>query len=48
MRIIPGENGQGILEYALIFVLVILVVIIVLYLFGPAINSWYAEIVQSI
>jgi|GEM_PF-1041437 len=48
MRWNMDERGQSILEYALIFVLVVIVVIIVVYLFGPAIRSWYAQIIQSI
>jgi Flp pilus assembly pilin Flp len=48
MNSLLGEHGQSILEYALILVLVVIVVLIVIYLFGPAISSWYSEIIQNI
>jgi pilus assembly protein Flp/PilA len=42
------EQGQGLVEYALIMLLVALAVIIVLALFGPFIGGLYSNIVQSI
>ncbi len=42
------EQGQGLVEYALIMLLVAIVVIIVLALFGPWIGNLYSNIVQSI
>ena len=37
------ESGQGLLEYALIMVLVTLVVIVVLAVLGPAIGNIYSK-----
>ncbi|MEN8172772.1 MAG: pilus assembly protein [Chloroflexota bacterium] len=42
------STGQGLVEYALILVLVSLIVIVVLYLLGPAIGNAYSTIVTSI
>ncbi len=48
MRIHPLERGQGLLEYALIMVLVALAVIVVLALLGPTIGSLYSNIMPLI
>jgi pilus assembly protein Flp/PilA len=40
--------GQGLVEYALILVLVAFVIIIVLALLGPAIGNAYSNIIASI
>jgi len=42
------EHGQSLLEYALILIFVAIIVIIVIYLFGPAIGNLYSNIIQSI
>jgi pilus assembly protein Flp/PilA len=42
------ERGQGLVEYALILVLVSLVVIVILILLGPAIGNVFSNIVQGI
>jgi pilus assembly protein Flp/PilA len=42
----PQEEGQGLVEYALILVLVAVVVIVILGLLGDEINSVFAEIVS--
>jgi pilus assembly protein Flp/PilA len=44
----PREKGQGLVEYALIFVFVILAVIVTLYLLGPAIGSTYSNIITEL
>ena len=46
----PTEDrkGQGMVEYALILVLVALVVIVILALFGPAIGNMFSNIVTNI
>lgn len=41
-------KGQGFVEYALILLLVALIVIVVLYWFGPAVGDMYSEITSSI
>jgi len=42
----PDERGQGLVEYALILVLVAIVVIGVLLLLGPAVSEVYCEVVN--
>ena len=41
----PREEGQGLVEYALILVLVAIVVIVILTLLGPAIGNIFSNIV---
>jgi len=43
-----STDGQGLVEYALLIVLVALVVILVLYLLGPAIGNAYSTIITTI
>lgn len=40
MRFFKDEQGQGLVEYALVLVLVAVVVIAILALLGPYINDW--------
>ena len=40
----PQEKGQGLVEYALILVLVAVVVIAILTLLGPAIGNVFSQI----
>jgi pilus assembly protein Flp/PilA len=42
------QRGQGLVEYALILVLVALIVIVILALMGPAIGNIFSNIVSSI
>ena len=42
------EKGQGLIEYALIIVLVSIVVIAVLALLGPAISDIFQQIINTI
>ena len=44
----PKELGQGLVEYALILVLVAIVVIVVLALLGPAIGNIFSNIMTAI
>jgi len=48
MLFLPREEGQGLVEYALILVLVAIVVIVVLALLGPAIGNIFSNIMNSI
>jgi len=48
MLFAPKEKGQGLVEYALILVLVAVVVIAILALLGPAISSIFFNIVHNI
>jgi len=40
----PRQEGQGLVEYALILVLVAIVVIVILALLGPAIGNIFSNI----
>lgn len=48
MLFLPREEGQGLVEYALILVLVALIVIVVLALLGPSIAVIFSNIVSMI
>jgi len=48
MNLIPREEGQGLVEYALILVLVAIVVIVILALLGPAIGDVFSNIISMI
>ncbi|MBZ0188021.1 MAG: hypothetical protein K8F91_17370 [Candidatus Obscuribacterales bacterium] len=48
MFYLPQEHGQGLVEYALILMLVALVVLIVLALVGPAIGNMFSNIVVAL
>jgi pilus assembly protein Flp/PilA len=44
----PREEGQGLVEYALILVLVAIVVIVILALLGPVIGNVFSSIVSAL
>jgi len=44
----PAEKGQGLVEYALILVLVAIVVIAVLMLLGPIIGNVFSTLNESL
>jgi len=48
MMYLPREEGQGLVEYALILVLVAIVVIVILALLGPAIGNVFSTILNSL
>ncbi len=48
MLFLPREQGQGLVEYALILVLVAMVVLLALTILGPAIGETYSNIIRSI
>ena len=48
MFFLPREEGQGLVEYAFILVLVSLIVIVVLALIGPAIGNVFSNIVSAV
>jgi len=48
MLFAPKEKGQGLVEYALILVLVAVVVIPILALLGPAIANIFQNIITNI
>jgi len=39
-----NENGQGLVEYALILVLIVLVVIVALELFGVSVSDLFSDV----
>lgn len=43
-----SQRGQGLVEYALILLLVAVAVIVALALLGPAISNMYSTVVSSI
>ncbi|MFO7323229.1 MAG: pilus assembly protein [Chloroflexota bacterium] len=43
----PQEEGQGLLEYALILILVAIVVLVVLVTLGPTVGNMYTNIVNN-
>jgi pilus assembly protein Flp/PilA len=48
LRFPRTSKGQGLVEYALILVLVALVVLVVLVIFGPAVGNTYSNIVAGV
>ncbi len=48
MLFLPREEGQGLVEYALILVLVAIVVIVILALLGPSIANIFSDIIEKI
>jgi pilus assembly protein Flp/PilA len=48
MLTFKDNKGQGLVEYALILVLVAIVVIVILALLGPAIGGVFSDVVNNI
>ena len=48
MLFTPKERGQGFLEYALIIFLVVVVVIAILVLLGPAVRNLYQNTINNV
>ncbi len=48
MLYLPHEEGQGLVEYAFILVLVAIVVIVILALLGPAIGNIFSNIYVNV
>ena len=48
MLFVPREDGQGLVEYALILVLVAIVVIAILLLLGPIVGNVFSNLVASL
>ena len=44
----PRQEGQGLVEYALILVLVAIIVLIVLALVGPAVGNLFSNVVRKL
>ena len=48
MLSLQSQNGQGLVEYALILVLVAMIVIAILMLLGPIVGNVFSNLVASI
>lgn len=48
MLILEKEDGQGLVEYAFIIVLVAIIVIVILALLGPAVGNIFSNIIPLI
>lgn len=48
MLFLPHEEGQGLVEYALILVLIAIVVIAILLLVGPVVGNVFSAIVSNL
>ena len=48
MLYLPQENGQGLVEYALILVLVSIVALVLLFLLGPTIGNVFSAIIYGV
>ena len=48
MLFLPREEGQGLVEYALILVLIAIVVIAVLVLIGPEVGNIFSTILEGL
>jgi pilus assembly protein Flp/PilA len=48
MLFAPKEKGQGLIEYAIILSLVALVVMVVIWMFGPKVGDTYSNINSSV
>ena len=44
----PREEGQGLMEYALVIVLVALVVIVLVTVIGPAVGNMFSNVVTAL
>ena len=48
MLCLPHEEGQGLVEYALLLALIALVVIVILALLGPATGNIFSNLVSNV
>lgn len=48
LNVLRGSGGQGLVEYALILVLVAVVVVAILTLLGPAVGNIFSEVHQAL
>ncbi len=48
MLYVPHENGQSLVEYALILILVALAAIVILVVFGTAIGNLYSNTIANL
>ncbi len=48
MLYMPREEGQGLVEYALILALVALVVIVMVTIYGPAVGNLFSNVIRRV
>jgi pilus assembly protein Flp/PilA len=48
MPLIRHEQGQGLVEYALILVMVAIIVVVILAVMGPAIGNVFSQVINLI
>jgi pilus assembly protein Flp/PilA len=48
MLLSSKEKGQGLMEYAMIIILVAVAVLVILALLGPAIGKMYSDVIVEI
>jgi pilus assembly protein Flp/PilA len=48
MLYLPREEGQGLVEYALILVMVAIIVVVILALLGPALGRIFSNVVRQL
>ena len=48
MLFIPNNQGQGLLEYAMLIALIAIIVLVVVFLLGPAVGNMYSNVVHKI
>ena len=46
MVFLPREEGQGLVEYALIILFIAIVVVAILLIFGPVVGNLYSQVVN--
>ena len=47
MIFLPREEGQGLVEYALILLFIAIVLVAVLLIFGPAVGNLYSTVMDQ-
>jgi pilus assembly protein Flp/PilA len=48
MIVSEAENGQGLVEYAMLIILVAIFVLVLIFVFGKGVGSLFSNIVQII
>ena len=48
MLLDPRDKGQGLVEYILVFILIIIIIWILYTLLGPAITDWIRGFLESV
>jgi pilus assembly protein Flp/PilA len=48
MLFLPREEGQGLVEYGMIIILVAILVVAVLALLGPTVGNLFSSVVEAI